>query len=240
MKDPRISIVWKRLEEVKEIIAVSGGKGGVGKSIVSSMLALSLRHRFRVGLLDLDLSASTDHVILGVEGIMPKEDKGIIPVDFKGISFMSIALYNRDRPLPLRGKDVTNAIREILSITRWQNLDYLIVDMPPGIGDEFFDVVELLPGVKFLLVTVPSKLSMEIVRKLALLLREMNIPILGIIENMCSNDSYVEEECRKIGVEFLGKVRFDRELEGKIGSVEDLQESHVFKDIKRIAERVVS
>ena len=134
MVDSRLDIIATRLKDVGSIIAVSSGKGGVGKSIVASTLALSLHEKgYSVGFLDLDFTSPASHVILGVEGLFPEEEYGIVPPVAHGIRYMSITYYSLDKPAPLRGVDVSNSIIELLAITRWEELDYLIIDMPPGI-----------------------------------------------------------------------------------------------------------
>ena len=117
--DPRLNVIDERLLGIKRIIAISGGKGGVGKSSVSSMLSLILKDMGKeVGLIDLDLSGPTDHIILGVKDVFPEEEKGIIPPRLRGIKFMSIVYFIKENPLPLRGEDFSNAIIELLAITR--------------------------------------------------------------------------------------------------------------------------
>ena len=184
--DPRISVIDKRLSKIKRIIAVASGKGGVGKSLVSSCLALNLSKKgFKVGLLDLDIYGPSSHVILGVSDYsFPEEEKGILPHKIFGINFMSIVYFTQDKPAPLRGFDITNIIIELLSITQWGELDYLIIDMPPGIGDETLDVIKLVKKSEFLIVTTPSKVAMAAVGKLLKILKELKLPIIGIVENM--------------------------------------------------------
>ena len=122
MSDPRIAIIEKRFQNVRRVVAVSSGKGGVGKSTIAAALALSLRDRgHSVGLLDLDFTSPATHVILGVEGLYPEEEYGIVPPLAHGLRYMSITYYSVDKPTPLRGEDVSNAIIELLAITRWVN-----------------------------------------------------------------------------------------------------------------------
>ena len=130
----RTSVIEKRLKNIKRIISVASGKGGVGKSLVASSLALSLSKRgYKVGLLDLDLYGPSSHIILGVDDYgFPEEEKGIIPPKISGINFMSIVYFTEDKPSPFRGIDISNIIIELLAITQWGELDYLIIDMPPG------------------------------------------------------------------------------------------------------------
>src|SRR3972149_1591688 len=128
MVDPRTSIISVRLGNVGRIVAVSSGKGGVGKSLVASTLALALtKQGYEVGLFDLDFTSPSTHVILGIEGVQPKEDKGIVPPVANGLRYMSIVYYSGDYASPLRGADVSNALIELLSITRWGKLDFLVI-----------------------------------------------------------------------------------------------------------------
>ena len=162
MVDPRTTVISDRLKAITRIIAVSSGKGGVGKSMVATTLALSLARRgCSVGLFDLDFTSPSTHLILGAEKAQPKEDKGIIPPEVKGLIYMSLIYYSRDRAAPLRGADVSNALIELLSVTQWGKLDYMIIDMPPGIGDAVLDLLRLVKRIEFLIVTTPSLLALR-------------------------------------------------------------------------------
>ena len=217
--DPRVNIVNKRFEAIKRVIAVSGGKGGIGKSLVASGLALILaRQGYKVGLLDLDLWGPTDHLIIGAERITPKEEKGIIPPEVCRIKFMSIIYYGGDKPLPLRRIDFNQATIELLAVTRWEELDFLIIDMPPGIGDPTLDVIRLINKAKFLIVTTKSRVVLETVKKTLRILNELNIPVIGVIENMKMGESVLAEEIKKYALPFLGSIDFDKELEDSIGN----------------------
>jgi len=234
--DPRLSIIDTRLAGIKRLIAISGGKGGIGKSLISSLLALTLsRQGYRVGLLDLDLSAPSTHVILGIEDVYPREEKGIVPPEVHGIAFMSIVYFAGDAPTPLRGTDISNALLELLAITQWGSLDFLIVDMPPGIGDASMDVIRWLRKAEFLVVTTASKVTLETVKKVIKMLKELNMPIIGVIENMKLKDSSVVNEALKaFGVPLLGAIEFDLKLEDSIGDANRLLESEVVARIKEI------
>ncbi|GAG44776.1 unnamed protein product, partial [marine sediment metagenome] len=117
--------------------------------------------------LDLDLYGPSSHIILGMNDFnFPKEDKGIIPPKINGINFMSIVYFSEDKPSPFRGVDITNIIIELLAITQWGELDYLIIDMPPGIGNEVLDVIRYIKKSEFLVVSTPSKVAMGTVGKL--------------------------------------------------------------------------
>lgn len=237
MLDPRLSIIESRLSSVERIIVVSSGKGGVGKSIIASTLALILaREGFKVGLLDLDLTSLTTHVALGIdaEKIQPIEDKGIVPPEVHGIKYMSFIFYLGDKAAPLRGNEISNALLEVLAITRWGKLDFLLVDMPPGIGDLMLDVLKYFRRAHFLIITSSSKMAFETVRKLLLLLRGLGAKIMGVIENMkLDGSTYIKREVNALGEKFLGEIHFDKNLEDAIGSVEKLLNTKFADEIRR-------
>lgn len=234
--DPRLNVIDERLSGIKKIIAVSGGKGGVGKSSVSSMLALIFNDmKKKVGLLDLDLSGPTDHVILGVEDIFPKEEKGIIAPLVKGIEFMTIVYFAGENPLPFRGEDYSNAIIELLAITRWDNLDYLIIDMPPGIGDTALDVMRLIKNLEFIMVGNQSKLTIETLMKVIQMSKEADKKVIGVIENMkVAGSREKENKLTSLDVSFLGGISFDENYESSLGNVDNLLKTQFAKDLKDI------
>ncbi len=236
MSDPRLAIIPGRFTKVKRIIAVSSGKGGVGKSMLAVALALALRDQgSKVGLLDLDFTSPSTHVILGVEGLYPHEEKGITPPQTHGLSYMSIVHYSTDEPVPLRGADASNAIIELLAITRWEELDYLVIDMPPGIGDATLDMMRLIPRIEFLVVTTPSRLAYESVRKLLVLLKDQGIPTIGVVENMATRQrGYIELETRKLGLRYIGAVDVDESVESAIGHPEALEKTRFYGQLKEV------
>jgi ATP-binding protein involved in chromosome partitioning len=240
MSDPRIAIIEKRLQNVRRVIAVSSGKGGVGKSMIATALALNLKDRgHSVGLLDLDFTSPATHVILGVEGLYPEEDYGIIPPTAHGLSYMSITYYSVDEPTPLRGEDVSNAIIELLAITRWEELDYLIVDMPPGIGDATLDTIRLMPRLEFIVATTPSRVAFQSVRRLLVLLKELGAPVIGVVENMVMNPhAYVREEVENLGLEYLGSVAYDEEVEEALGDPDALRNTRFYKELETVSRRL--
>jgi ATP-binding protein involved in chromosome partitioning len=240
--DPRLSIIDKRLSKIERIIAVASGKGGVGKSLVASSLALNLsKKNFKVGLLDLDLYGPSSHIILGVsEYSFPEEDKGILPYKIGNIDFMSIVYFSEDKPAPLRGIDITNIIIELLAITQWGNLDYLIIDMPPGIGDETLDVIKLVKKSEFLIVTTPSKVAIAAVGKLLKILKELKLSVIGIVENMQMKQSnLIFDNVSKMGFSYLNTIKFDENLEDSIGNPTLLNKTDFMKDFDKIIEKII-
>ena len=242
MIDPRLNIIPKRVSKIKNIIAVSGGKGGVGKSMISTLTSLFLKERgMRVGLLDMDFTSPSTHLILGEkEPPFPEEEKGIIPLNIHGISYISIVSYTHDNPTPLRGDDITNAILELFAITRWGELDYLILDLPPGISDVTLDLIRFIKNIKFLLVGTPSVLSWGTFTKVATLLKKQNVPIIGALLNMANDSSYglddFEKKVRSIDIKYLGKLKFYSDLEQYIGIPDKLIKLDIMKDLQNILE----
>ena len=161
MIDPRQSIIEKRLSTIKRILLFVSSKGGVGKSSCAVVSALLLsRHGQQTGLLDLDFHGASDHLFLGINPSFPEEKGGILPFHIeKNLSFMSITPFTGEHGVPLRGADITNAIIELLAVTIWGVQDYLIIDMPPGIGDEFLDVLKYIKNCEIIAVTSPSTIS---------------------------------------------------------------------------------
>lgn len=241
MTDPRLELIEHRLSNVKRIIAVSSGKGGVGKSIVSVALALGLRGKnLKVGLFDLDFTSPSTHVILGVKDLQPIEDYGIVPPVVEGLNYMSITFYAFDNPVPLRGIDVSNALVELMAITRWGELDYLIIDMPPGLGDITLDMMRLVKHISFLVITTPSIVAFETVKKLLSLSNSLKIPILGVIENMVmDHKSRIRDESEKLSVRYLGEIEYDSNLEDSIGNIEKLKKTRFYGSVERIIKELL-
>ncbi len=237
MVDPRTSIIDKRLKRISRIIAVSSGKGGVGKSLIATTLALTLaREGWKVGLFDLDFTSPSTHLILGAKNAHPKEDKGIIPPVVKGLEYMSLVYYCGDKATPLRGADTSNALIELLAVTRWSTLDFLVIDMPPGIGDAVLDVVMLVKRIEFLIVTTPSRLAFETVKKQLNLLQELRVPVIGLVENMKMNTAKnIQQQTEELGVTFLGEIPYDAKVEEAIGDEAKLLSTALAQKVKEVA-----
>ena len=207
---------------------------------MASALAIRFKEKgYSVGLLDLDFTSPSSHVILGIEELYPEEEYGIIPPTAHGLCYMSITYYSQDKPAPLRGADTSNATIELLAITRWGNLDYLIVDMPPGIGDATLDMIRLSEEIRFLVVCTPSKVAYETVRKQIKLLHELNIPTIGIIENMVMKPTtYVSDRAEEDNTTYLGAINYDPTLEDALGDVELLRKTEFYGSIMDLTEKV--
>jgi len=237
MVDPRTSVIDERLKRISRIIAVSSGKGGVGKSLIATTLALTLaREGWKVGLFDLDFTSPSTHLILGAKNAQPKEDKGIVPPLVKGLEYMSLVYYCGDKATPLRGADTSNALIELLAVTRWSTLDFLVIDMPPGIGDAVLDLVMLVKRIEFLIVTTPSRLAFETVKKQLNLLQELRVPVIGLVENMKMDATKnIQQQTEKLGVTFLGEIPYDLKVEEAIGDENKLLSTALAQKVKEIA-----
>ncbi|MCS7119843.1 MAG: P-loop NTPase [Candidatus Bathyarchaeota archaeon] len=241
MIDPRSRIIDHRLKNVDRIIGVVSGKGGVGKSLIATVSALVLAGRgFEAGLFDLDFTGPSDHTIMGEVSLKFSEDKGVVPIKVNGVKFMSILAYSKNRPLPLRGAEVSDALLDMLAVTRWDSLDLLFLDMPPGIGDTFLDIARYLKRTEYLVITNSSLLSVETVKKLLSLLLETGLPILGVIENMkIGKVSRIKKIAEELGTNFLGEISFDPGLEERIGRPHELLRSAFGKELSAILENKI-
>jgi len=235
--DPRTTVINERLERINRIIAVSSGKGGVGKSLVATTLALALsRKGCKVGLFDLDFTSPSTHLIIGAKNTQPKEDKGITPPVVNGLTYMSLIYFSGDQAAPLRGADVSNALIELLAVTQWGKLDFLVIDMPPGIGDAVLDLIRLVKRIEFLIITTPSRLAFETVKKQVRLLQDLKVPIIGIVENMkMDRAKNIELETEKLAVQFLAGIPYDAQVEEAIGDSTKLRNTAIGKIISQVA-----
>jgi len=177
-------------KEIKHIIAVSSGKGGVGKSTVSANLAVSLsREGYKTGILDVDIYGPSIPLLFGCEATRPEVVEGdfILPVHKFGVELMSIGFFLLpNQPAIWRGPMASNAVQQLFTETKWGDLDYLIIDMPPGTGDVALTLVQNIPLTGVLIVTTPQNVALHDVRKTAAMFQNDNIkiPILGVVENM--------------------------------------------------------
>jgi ATP-binding protein involved in chromosome partitioning len=175
---------------VKNAIAVASGKGGVGKSTVAVNLAVSLAQSgARVGLLDADIYGPNVPTMMGVESLPPATDKKLVPAEAYGVQVMSIGfLVKPGQPLIWRGPMLHSAIRQFLTDVAWDELDYLVIDLPPGTGDAQLSLAQSLPLSGGLIVTLPQQVSLDDALRGLEMFRQLNVPILGVVENM----SYLE------------------------------------------------
>ncbi|HEV8485140.1 MAG TPA: Mrp/NBP35 family ATP-binding protein [Blastocatellia bacterium] len=206
---------------VRTIIAVSSGKGGVGKSTVAVNLAVALAQRGeRVGLLDTDMYGPNVPIMVGINAEPSVRDQRLVPHEAYSVKVMSLGFLNRgDKPVVWRGPMLHTAIKQFLYDVDWGNLDYLIVDMPPGTGDAQLSLAQLVPVQGAILVTTPQEVAMADVRKAFNMFEQVHIPVIGIVENMsyfiCSNCSERHDIFGSGGGEELSR-RFKTRLLGQI------------------------
>ena len=210
----------KLMSNVKNIIAVASGKGGVGKSTTAVNLALALAAEgAQVGILDADIYGPSQPMMMGISGRPETLDgKTMEPMENHGLQVSSIGfMIDPDEPMVWRGPIVTQALQQLLEQTNWRDLDYLIVDMPPGTGDVQLTLSQKVPVTGAVIVTTPQDIALLDARKGLKMFEKVGIPILGIVENMsthiCSNCGHAEaifgtgggeRMCGEYGVEFLG------------------------------------
>ena len=214
---------------VKKVIGVISGKGGVGKSLVTASLARMMREKgYQVGILDADVTGPSIPKMYGVHGTAQASEQGIFPAIAKdGTRIMSVNLLleEEDTPVIWRGPIIAGVVKQFWTDVIWDDLDYMFVDMPPGTGDVPLTVFQSLPVDGVVIVTSPQDLVQMIVRKAYNMAKQMNIPVLGIVENYsyvkCPNcgkelkvfgESHIEEIAAGLDVPVLGKIPIDAEI----------------------------
>jgi len=232
----------QQLSNVKKVIVVMSGKGGVGKSSFSSLIAIALNKQGKkVGILDADITGPSIPKLFGVKGLPQTTEFGVYPlVSKEGISIMSmnLMLQNEEEPVVWRGPVISGVIKQFWEEVIWGDLDYLVVDLPPGTGDAPLTILQELPVDGVIVVTSPQDLSNMVVRKGIKMLEIMNIPVLAIAENMsylecpdCGKklsifgESKVMDTCTKYKVPLLGKFPIDPEISrlGDNGALESYE-----------------
>lgn len=215
----------KHLPNVKHIIAVASGKGGVGKSTTAVNLAIAMaKEGANTGILDADIYGPSQPLMLGVkERPNVKEQKTLQPVIAHGVQSMSIGyLIDETSPMIWRGPMVSMALQQLLNDTHWDNLDYLIIDLPPGTGDIQLTLAQKIPVSGAIIVTTPQDLALMDAKRAYEMFRKVHVPVLGVIENMsihvCSKCGHQEpifgegggnRLAEKYGIELLGSLPLD-------------------------------
>ena len=215
----------KLIPAIKNIIAVASGKGGVGKSTTAVNLALALSAEgASVGVLDADIYGPSQPMMLGIAGRPESKDgKSLEPMEGHGIQAISIGfLIDMDTPMVWRGPMVTQALEQLLKDTRWRDLDYLVVDLPPGTGDIQLTLAQKVPVTGAVIVTTPQDIALIDARKGLKMFEKVGIPILGVVENMsihvcpnCGHESHIfgsggaDKMCADYGTELLGQLPLD-------------------------------
>ncbi len=253
--------ITSTLDNIKHKIIVLSGKGGVGKSTVSANIALSLSKKgYNVGLLDGDLHGPSIPKLLGADTQRPEfTQERILPVSVsQNLKIMSMAFLipDEDSPVIWRGPMKMSALKQFIGDVNWGNLDYLIIDLPPGTGDEPLSIIQLIPDADgAIIVTTPQDVALLSVRKSVNFVRKMNIPIMGIIENMsgfhcphCNKTVDIFKTggglnaSRDLKIPFLGKIPIDPKIvemgdQGTTFRIND-ENSSTAKSFHGIVERI--
>lgn len=216
--------------KIDKVVAIMSGKGGVGKSSVTALMAVALRNQgFRVGILDADITGPSIPKIFGLDGKRSEySQKGIRPIETRrGIKVMSInvILDDEESPVIWRAPLVTQTIKQFFTEVGWEELDYLLIDLPPGTGDVPLTIMQSIPLDGIVVVSSPQDLVQLIVKKSINMSTKMNIPVLGLVENMsyfkCPDngkkydifgEGRVEKAAVEMGLELLGKLPIDPEF----------------------------
>ncbi|MCX6678003.1 MAG: Mrp/NBP35 family ATP-binding protein [Methanothrix sp.] len=222
--------IASRMSRIKHKILVGSGKGGTGKSTIAANLAVTLKRRgYRVGLLDADITGPDIPKLLGIEDIhLHSGPEGIEPADAEGVKVVSMALLleSKNSAVVWRGPMKAAAIKQFLSDVNWGDLDFFIVDLPPGTSDEPLSLVQLIPDLSgALVVTTPQGVALLDSRKAVTMFQDMGVPVLGMIENMswlscprCGEKIEIfrrgngEAAAKELGVDFLGAIPMDPEV----------------------------
>lgn len=212
------------LPGVKHIIAVSSGKGGVGKSTVTVNLAVALKQEgFAVGIMDADIYGPNIPMMIGVTKEPVKEENSITPGEGQGVKIISMGFFvPEDTPVVWRGPMVHSAIQQFFRDVVWGELDYLLIDLPPGTGDVPLTLSQLVPLTGAITVTTPQEVALADVRKGMMMFKKVNVPLLGVIENMshfvcghCGERTEIfsygggEQAAKKFEIPFLGRIPLD-------------------------------
>ncbi len=224
----------KLIPGIKNIIAVASGKGGVGKSTTAVNLALALAAEgASVGMLDADIYGPSQPTMLGIAGRPESKDgKSLEPMQGHGLQAISIGfLIDIDTPMVWRGPMVTQALEQLLKDTRWRDLDYLVVDLPPGTGDIQLTLAQKVPVTGAVIVTTPQDIALIDARKGLKMFEKVGIPILGVVENMsfhvcpkCGHESHIfgtggaERMAKDYGTELLGQLPLDEAIRSQADS----------------------
>ena len=201
---------------IKNIIAICSAKGGVGKSTITAAIALSISKHYQVGILDADVYGPNQHILFDIKDkpqfITKNDDKYIKPFISKNIEIMSMGLMTEsDEAVAWRGPMFSSAGRPLSNSTKWSNLDFLFIDMPPGTGDTYLTIFKELNLSNVILVTTPNKLSYADIKKTINLVNKFNVPIMGYIENNIFNQDK-DTSSEKLSINKLGKFNFSEKM----------------------------
>lgn len=224
------------MEHIGRVVLFMSGKGGVGKSTLSAAAAYLLSSEGSVGILDLDLHGPSIPMMFGVRKGMFRESRtGLLPAKIGGIPIMSMDMFARGKGMPLRGYGKVQTMIDMMAITDFGPLDTLVVDLPPGTGDEFLTALELFGekgGVVF--VSQPSAVSWNVTRRAVELAREMKSGIYGVVQNMGGPSKMIDRDCARMRVKSLGHIAFHYSIVDR--PVQKLRGTGFMRDMKKVLE----
>ena len=250
----------KPLENIKNVIAVASGKGGVGKSTTAINLALALSiEGAKVGILDADIYGPSQPRMLGISG-QPKstDGKSLEPMEAHGLQAMSIGfLIDEETPMIWRGPMVTQALEQLLNDTQWRDLDYLVVDLPPGTGDVQLTLAQKIPVSGAIIITTPQDIALLDARKGLKMFEKVEVPVLGVVENMsthicskCGHEEHIfgqgggQSMAQESGVELLGAlpldIRIREQVDGGKPSVIAMPDSRIAEIYQKVARKAAA
>ncbi|MDD2371159.1 MAG: Mrp/NBP35 family ATP-binding protein [Firmicutes bacterium] len=241
--------------KIGKVIGVVSGKGGVGKSLVTSLMAIEMNRRgFKTAILDADITGPSIPKSFGVTGPITTSEEGVIPATSKtGIDLISINLFleNENDPVLWRGPIVTGTVTQFWQEVIWKDIDYMFIDMPPGTGDVSLTIFQSIKIDGIIIVTSPQELVSMIVSKAVKMAQMMNIPIIGLVENMsyfkCPDngkdykifgDSHIDDIAKEYDLDIIGKIPIDPLLAENIGS--GTIEDYPIDNLKEAADMVVA
>ncbi len=255
-------MIEANLARVGRKILVMSGKGGVGKSTVASYIALLLSAKgYRIGLLDVDLHGPTIPRLMNVQGGLDMPEKGVVrPYRFSeklSIVSLEMVMGDKDSAVIWRGPLKISAIRQFISDIEWGDLDFLIVDSPPGTGDEPLTVAQTIPDAEALIVTTPQEVSLADVRKSINFCRQVNMKIIGVVENMggfvcphCGEKVYIfgsgggRRMAAQMEVPLIGEIPLDTQMvemgdKGRLDTLMEKEDLEINKAYKQIVDRII-
>ena len=252
-----LRVPLNELSSVKHVIGVVSGKGGVGKSLVTSMLAVLMqREGKKVAILDADITGPSIPKAFGMKPGVEGGPEGMFPpTTTTGIDMMSVNLLLEDvnKPVVWRGSMISNTVKQFWTDTIWKDIDYMFVDCPPGTGDVPLTVYQSLPLDGIVIVRSPQELVSMIVTKAANMAKMMNIPVLGLVENMsyvvcpdCGKhinvfgESHIEKVADEFGYDLLGRIPMDQKLAALVdrGMIELMENDYMDNAVKTVVEKL--
>jgi ATP-binding protein involved in chromosome partitioning len=244
-------LIKKKTNRIRKVVMVCSGKGGVGKSTVSYAIAKAISESGKkVGLLDLDIHGPVEHLFFKeVKKNFSGSKEGLEPIFSDGMKVMSLGFLSKDEPIPIKGRYKEEILESLFSEVTWGDLDFLIVDMPPGISDELFFVSRNLnEKLVAVVVTTPSLLSLSVVKRMIKLLHQEKVKIVGIVENLSYFTCKCGEEVKPFGEgveelegeKVIGKLPIDPKLEEALVFTKKVENASIFwNSIKKVATEVI-